>query len=79
MVENRLNEERLIFVQEEVVKPMAIAVCEKQRVFETGRKAANEAIAADATKSESDRKVAQVRRAASSCRSRQPRRRCRRR
>ena len=35
MVENRLNEERLIFVQEEIVKPMAIAVCDKQRVFET--------------------------------------------
>ena len=60
MVENRLNEERLIFVQEEIVKPMAIAVCDKQRVFETERKATNEAIAADATKSESDRKVAQA-------------------
>ena len=60
MVENRLNEERLIFVQEEIVKPMAIAVCDKQRVFETERKATNEAIAADATKSESERKVAQA-------------------
>ena len=60
LVENRLNEERLIFVQEEVAKPMAITVCDKQRVFESDRKAANEAIAADATKSESDRKVAQA-------------------
>ena len=60
MVENRLNEERLIFVQEEVAKPMAIAVCDKQRVFESERKATNEVIAADATKSESDRKVAQA-------------------
>ena len=58
MVENRLNEERLTFVQEEIVRPMAIAVCDKQRVFETDRKATHEAIAADATKSESDRKVA---------------------
>ena len=58
MVENRLNEERLIFVQEEIVRPMAIAVCDKQRVFETERKATHEAIAADATKSEGDRKVA---------------------
>ena len=53
LVENRLNEERLIFVQEEVVKPMAITVCGKQRVFESERKATNEVIAADATKSES--------------------------
>ena len=58
MVENRLNEERLIFVQEEIVRPMAIAVCDKQRVFETERKATHEAIAADATTSEGDRKVA---------------------
>ena len=56
LVENRLNEERPIFVQEEVSKPMAITtVADKQRVFESDRKAANEAIAADATKSESGR------------------------
>ena len=60
LVENRLNEERLIFVQEWVAKPMAITVCDKQRVFESERKAANEVIAADAIKSESDRKVAQA-------------------
>ena len=60
MVENRLNEERLIFVQEEIVRPMAIAVCDKQRVFETEHKATNEVIAADATKSADDRKVAQA-------------------
>ena len=46
-----------IFIQEEIVRPMAIAVCDKQRVFETERKATHEAIAADATKSEGDRKV----------------------
>ena len=60
LVEKRLNEERLIFVQEEIVKPMSITVCDKQRVFESERKAMNEVIAADATKSESDRKVAQA-------------------
>ena len=60
LVEKRLNEERLIFVQEEIVKPMSITVCDKQRVFESERKAWNEVIAADATKSESDRKVAQA-------------------
>ena len=60
LVENRLNEERLILVQEEVAKPMAVAVCDKLRAFESERKAVNEAIAADATKSESDRKVARA-------------------
>ena len=60
LVENRLNEERLILVQEEVVKPMAVTVCDKLLAFESERKAVNEAIAADATKSESDRKVAQA-------------------
>ena len=57
LVENRLNEERLILVQEEVAKPMAVTVCDKLLAFESERKAVNEAIAADATKSESDRKV----------------------
>ena len=61
LVENRLNEERLILVQEEVAKPMmAVAVCDKLRAFESERKEVNEAIAADATKSESDRKVARA-------------------
>ena len=60
LVENRLNEERLILVQEEVSKPMAITVCDKLRAFESERKAANEVIAADASKSESDRKVARA-------------------
>jgi hypothetical protein len=60
LVENRLNEERLIFVQQELVKPMAVTVCDKLRVSEAERKAANEAIAADDTKDASDRKVAQA-------------------
>ena len=63
LVENRLNEERPILVQEEerpilvqeeVSKPMAVTVCGKLRAFESERKAANEATAADASKSESD-------------------------
>ena len=60
LVENRLNEERLIFIQQEIVKPMVLTVCDKLRAFESERKTVNEAIAADATKVETDRKVAQA-------------------
>ena len=60
LVENRLNEERLILFQEEVAKRMAVTVCDKLLAFESERKAVNEATAADATKSESDRKVARA-------------------
>ena len=39
---------------------MAVTVCDKLLAFESERKAVNEAIAAGATKSESDRKVARA-------------------
>ena len=40
LVANRLNEERLTLVQQELVKPVVLATCDKLRAFETDRAAA---------------------------------------
>ena len=58
LVENRLNEERLQFVQHEMVLPMVLSVTDRIREFESQRQATNEASADDATLTDADRKVA---------------------
>ena len=58
LVENRLNEERLQFVQQEMVLPMVLSVTDRLREFESQRQATNEASAGDATLTDAERKIA---------------------
>ena len=58
LVENRLNEERLLFVQQEMVLPMVLRVTDRLREFESERQTSNEASASDATLTDVERKIA---------------------
>ena len=60
LVENRLNEERLYYVQQELVHPMVVQLVEKFTVFETGRQTENESIAGDSTKTADERAIARA-------------------
>ena len=57
LIENRLNEERLQFVQQELVLPMVLTVTGKLREFESERRTSNEAIVSDASKTGEERAI----------------------